>query len=84
MSYTDEERLAITEYAWRPGPDVALRDAAVAAHREMIIRTRHDGEELPYTDICFRFMSEIDHPVPDLGLRATLRQKVIEDTSSKR
>lgn len=79
LSHTDEERTVITEFAGSAGKaDPALREAAIAAHRALLARSRHGAENLPYGDPHFEFMREVDTPMPDLGLRATYRRLVTE------
>lgn len=72
-AYTDTERAAILACA-----EGRERDYAICAHRVMLKRVRGRGEQLPYGDPHFEFMREVDCPVPDLGLRARYRARVIE------
>ena len=56
-----------------------FREEAVAAHRAMITRLRFNRTELPYGDVYFEFMREIDNPCPDYGLRAAYRKRILEE-----
>ncbi|MGY3582482.1 hypothetical protein ACVIGB_000593 [Bradyrhizobium sp. USDA 4341] len=82
VTYTDEEIAAITTYAnssvEKDGKDYtnAARDAAVEAHRALLTRVRLSRGELPYKDLHFEFMREVDTPVPDYGLKATYRKQI--------
>lgn len=73
--YTDDEVAAIRRYAGHSGP--GFRDDAIQAHHALLTRVRRRGEALPYGDLHFEFMREVDCPMPDLGLRATYRARII-------
>lgn len=75
--YTDEEIAAIRRYAGHSGP--GFRDDAIQAHRALLTRVRLREEALPYGDMNFEFMREVDCPMPDLGLRATYRARIMTD-----
>jgi len=59
----------------------ALRDEAIAIYRKHIREWINEGNpRCPYMG----FMSEIDNPCPDLGLRAHYRAAIIEDGLDRR
>lgn len=70
--YTPEERYDIYSHAKGPGG----REEAISAHRAMMARVRVGRKRLPYGDIYFEFMREVDCPMPDLGLRSTYRRRI--------
>lgn len=72
--YTEDEVAAICRYAGHAGP--GFRDEAIHAHRSLLTRVRRREEALPYGDLHFEFMREVDCPMPDLGLRATYRARI--------
>jgi hypothetical protein len=64
---TEVERATIIKFAQG---DKTLREQAIAIYRDTL---RKYGE---WNDPLLNFMSEVDNPVPDLGLRARYRQRV--------
>lgn len=72
--YTDDEIAAIRAYAGHAGP--GFRDDAVGAHRALLTRVRLDKLKLPYGNLYFEFMREVDCECPDLGLRAMYRKRI--------
>lgn len=68
VSMTDAERRVIRSYA---AGNRGLFDQAVAIHRKYIpiLGTRGSPEQ--------RFMAEVDHPQPDLGLKAQYRAELL-------
>lgn len=68
-AFTEEERDAIRDLA--RGMTGTL-GSAIAAYRR-VLRTHGIRRRDPY----FNFMSEVDNPVPDLGLRSHYRSAVL-------
>jgi hypothetical protein len=69
---TQEERRVVRRFA--QGDD-SLADRALEAYRS----ARGRGVSLG-SEAAMRFMSEVDHPVPDLGFRAMMRREVAATT----
>ena len=72
--YTEDEIAAIRRYAGHGGP--GYRDDAVQAHQALMTRVLRQKQALPYGDLYFEFMREVDCKMPDLGLRATYRARI--------
>ena len=77
--YSEAEREDIRAYARNPGP--SFLDNAIKSHRNMLSRLRLRRTELPYGDIYFEFMREIDSLCPDYGLRAAYRRRIVSGES---
>ena len=81
MNMTDEDKQAIERFACAGGTGrdfTERRAAAVDAHRRYLHTKRHDW------NLHMKFMSEVDTPCPDYGLRAMYRadlRKMAEDKS---
>lgn len=73
-SYSEDEISAIRAYAGHGGP--GFRDDAIKAHHALMDRVRRLKQKLPYGNLHFEFMREVDTPMPDLGLRATYRARI--------
>lgn len=76
--YTDDELRTIESLACASPATPAHREYAIDAHRALMARVRSSKARLPYGDMHFEFMREVDTPMPDLGLRATYRARIIK------
>jgi hypothetical protein len=65
------EKLIIREFA---GGNKAYRDEAISIYRRHI-----SANGLCHGDPYCDFMSEVDNPCPDLGLRARYREAVLKE-----
>lgn len=77
--YTEYELHAIRAYAGHSGP--GFRDDAVRAHRALLDRVRIDKLKLPYGNLYFEFMREVDCKCPDLSLRAIYRKRIKDEAT---
>lgn len=68
------ERDVIERFA---GGDETLREEAIRIFRNTLARCRTKHVPIPRGDLHFEFMSEIDSPSPDYGLRAQYRERLV-------
>ena len=68
------ERNTIKQFA---AGDQSLREDALRIFHNTIAHCRVKKVPLPHGDVHFEFMSEIDSPCPDYGLRAMYRKQII-------
>ena len=67
------ERLVIEKFA---AGEEDLRDEAIRLFHNVLARCRAKHLPLPRGDLHFEFMSEVDSPCPDFGLRASYRERL--------